>query len=99
MLLTQLDMPAARYVCCANEGFISYRIGAKRQYIEFEQSENISSGRSSHIDRKKYKSKNRRIFSSYSCSFLLYKGLGLAPDAFDQSNAMLALGGVVQILR
>ena len=36
MLLTQLDMPAARYVCCANEGFISYRIGAKRQYIEFE---------------------------------------------------------------
>ena len=54
-------MPAARYVCCANEGFISYRIGAKRQYIEFEQSENISSGRSSHIDRKKNKSKNRRI--------------------------------------
>ena len=27
MLLTQLDMPAARYVCFANEGFISYRVG------------------------------------------------------------------------
>ena len=69
----QLDMPAARYVCYANEGFISYRIGAKRQYIDLEQSENISSGRSSHIDKRKNKSKNRRIFSFYSCSFLFVK--------------------------
>jgi hypothetical protein len=37
MLLTQLDMPSARYVCYANEGFISYRIDAQRQYIEFER--------------------------------------------------------------
>ena len=29
--------------------------------------------------------------SFYSCSFCLYKGLGLAHNAFDQSNAMLAL--------
>jgi len=27
------------------------------------------------------------------------KGLGLAPNAFDQSKAMLALSGVVEILR
>ena len=46
MLLAQLDMPTARYVCSANEGFISYRIGAKRQYIELELSESISSQRS-----------------------------------------------------
>ena len=78
MFHCQLDMPAARYVCCANEGFISYRIGAKRQYIEFEQSENISNSsfvnifhENEYIDRKENKSKNRRIFSSYSCSFLL----------------------------
>ena len=30
MLLTQLDMPAARYVCFANEGFISYRIDVRK---------------------------------------------------------------------
>ena len=30
MLLTQLDMPAARYVCYANEGFISYRIDVRK---------------------------------------------------------------------
>ena len=63
------------------KGIISYRIGAKRQYIEFEQSENISSSsfvnifhESEYIDRKKNKSKNRRIFSSYSCSFCLFRG-------------------------
>ena len=43
MLLAQLDIPMVRYVCYANVGFISYRIGAKRQYIELEQSESISS--------------------------------------------------------
>ena len=66
MLLAQLDMPTARYVCSANEGFISYRIGAKRQYIELELSESISSSsfvnifhESEYIDRKK-QSKNRR---------------------------------------
>ena len=87
MLLKQLDMPSARYafallakgeICQKREGFISHRIGAKRQYIEFEQSENRSSGRSSHIDRKKNKSKNKRRKSFYSCSFCYYKGLGLA---------------------
>jgi hypothetical protein len=45
MLLAQLDMPTARYAfaflatgekCQKREGFISYRIGAKRQYIELE---------------------------------------------------------------
>ena len=77
MLLTQLDMPSARYVCYANEGFISYRIGAERQYIEFERSENISNSsfvnifhESEYIDRRKNESKNIRIFSLYSCSFL-----------------------------
>ena len=34
MFLSHLDMPADRYVCFANEGFISYRIGV---------SDNISS--------------------------------------------------------
>ena len=77
MLLTQLDMPAARYafayiangdICQKREGFISYRIGAKRQYIELERSESISNSsfvnifhESEYIDRKKNKSKNRSI--------------------------------------
>ena len=30
MSLTELDMPAARYVCYANEGFISYRIDVRK---------------------------------------------------------------------
>ena len=101
MLLMQLDMPSARYVCCANEGFISYRIDAQRQYIEFEQSENISNSsfvnifhESEYIDRRKNESKNRRIFSFYSCSFCLYKGLGLALSVFVQTNPMLALSRV-----
>ena len=98
MLLMQLDMPSARYVCCANEGFISYRIDAQRQYIEFEQSENISNSsfvnifhESEYIDRRKNESKNRRIFSFYACSFCCYKGLGSAHTAFVRTNAMLAL--------
>ena len=105
MLLSQLDMPSARYafaflakgeICQKREGFISYRIGAQRQYIEFEQSENISSGRSSHIDRKKNKSKNKGFSPFYSCSFCLYKGLGLAHFAFVRTNAMLALSRVLE---
>ena len=69
MLQTQLDMPSARYVCFANERFISYRIDAQWQYIKFEQSENISNSsfvnifhESEYIDRRKNKSKNRRKF-------------------------------------
>ena len=110
MLLTQLDMPSARYafaflvkgeICQKQKGFISYRIDAQRQYIEFEQSENISNSsfvnifhESEYIDRRKNESKNRRIFSFYSCSFCLYKGLGLAHFAFVLTNAMLALSRV-----
>ena len=78
MLLSQLDMPAARYafayiangdICQKREGFISYRIGAKRQYIELERSESISNSsfvnifhESEYIDRRKNKSKDKRIF-------------------------------------
>ena len=47
-------------ICQKREGFISYRIGAKRQYIEFEQSENISNSsfvnifhESEYIDKRK----------------------------------------------
>ena len=87
MLLTQLDMPTARYafallatgeICQKREGFISYRIGAKRQYIEFEQSENISSSsfvnifhESEYIDRKKNKSKNKSITTEKEITFRL----------------------------
>ena len=69
MLLTQLDMPTARYafaflakgeICQKQEGFISYRIGAKRQYIELERSESISNSsfvnifhESEYIDKRK----------------------------------------------
>ena len=69
MLLTQLDMPTARYafaflakgeICQKRKGFISYRIGAERQYIELERSESISSSsfvnifhESEYIDRIK----------------------------------------------
>ena len=62
----------------SREGFISYRIGAKRQYIEFEQSENISSSsfvnifhESEYIDRRRNKSKNRRICFLLLLLFLL----------------------------
>ena len=72
-------------ICQKLEGFISYRIVAKRQYIEFEQSENISNSscvnifhESEYIDRNKSKSKNKRRKSFYSCSFCRYTGLGLA---------------------
>ena len=71
-------MPSARYVCYANEGFISYRIGAKQQYIEFERSENISNSsfvnifhESEYIDRRKNESKNRRIGFLLLLLFLL----------------------------
>ena len=33
MLLTQLDMPAALYVCYANAGFISYRIDVRKANV------------------------------------------------------------------
>ena len=65
MLLKQLDMPTARYVCFANDGFISYRIDAERQYIEFEQSENISSGQSPHIDNAFYTKKGTDFLRSF----------------------------------
>ena len=95
MLLTQLDMPAARYafallatgeICQKREGFISYRIdvrkangnisssrgwGSPKRRMSFggsQYSENISSSsfvnifhESEYIDRKKNKSKNRRV--------------------------------------
>ena len=87
MLLAQLDMPTARYafaflakgeICQKRKGFISYRIGAKRQYIELERSESISSSsfvnifhESEYIDRRKNKSKNRRIYFLLLLLFLL----------------------------
>ena len=93
MLLTQLDMPAARYafayiangdICQKREGFISYRIGAKRQYIELERSESISSKRSLHIDRKKTRvrvqGEKPYILALFS---VFYMGLGLSPFVFD----------------
>ena len=85
MLLTQLDMPTARYVCYANEGFISYRIGAERQYIEFEQSENISSSsfvnifhESEYIDRRKTRARIEGLFLFTLALSACNMGLGLA---------------------
>ena len=94
MLLKQLDMPTARYafaflakgeICQKRKGFISYRIGAERQYIELERSESISSSsfvnifhESEYIDRIKKRARIEGFISFYSCSFCLYKGLGLA---------------------
>ena len=87
-------MPAARYVCFANEGFISYRIDVRKANGNISSSSTARTYRVNEVDistERKNKSKNRRIFSFYSCSFCRYKGLGLAHSAFDQSNAMLAL--------
>ena len=76
MLLTQLGMPATRYafvfligdeICQKQEGIISYLIGAKRQYI----------------DKKKNKSKNRRIISPLILALLLYKVSALAHNAIE----------------
>ena len=74
-------------------------------HIELTRSGNISSSSKArtyrvgeaHISTKeKNKSKNRRIFSFYSCSFCLYKVLGLAHFAFVRTNAMLALSRVLK---
>ena len=71
-------------------------------HIELTRSDNISSssqartyrvGEAPHIDRRKNKSKNRRILSFYSCSFCLYKGLSLAHAAFIWTNAIISLSG------
>ena len=61
-------MPAARYafallatgeICQKREGFILYRIGAKRQYIGFEQSENAEE-KPEEKPEKKNKKKNKK---------------------------------------
>ena len=103
MLLTQLDMPAARYafayiangdICQKREGFISYRIDVRKANGNISSSSTARTYRVNEVDistERKNKSKNRRFFSFYSCSFCRYKGLGLAHSAFDRSNAMLAL--------
>ena len=98
MLLTQLDMMLASQ---ALDMFASqtrdlshielmfakrtaiYRVRAQREHIE--------STKLTYRQKEKNKSKNRRIFSFYSCSFCLYKDLGLAHFAFVRTNAMLAL--------
>ena len=140
MLLSQLDMPAARYAFCiprhrrdmsnargiyliSIRGFAenisqnanissSSGWGSPKRRMSFgrsQRSENISNSsfvnifhEGEYIDRKKNESKNRRIFSFYSCSFCRYKGLGGAAlrlvsiFALDQSNAMLALSEVIK---
>ena len=80
--------------------------GSPKRRMSFggsQHSENISNSsfvnifhESEYIDRKKNKSKNRRIFSFYSCSFCLYKVLVLANFAFVRTNAMLALSRVLK---
>ena len=107
----QLDMPAARYafallatgeICQKREGFISYRIDVRKANGNISSSSTARTYRVGEVDistERKNKSKNRRIFSFYSCSFCRYKGLGLAHSAFVQTNAMLALNGGFQILR
>ena len=95
----QLDMPAARYVCFANEGFISYRIDVRKANGNISSSSTARTYRVGEVDistERKNKSKNRRIFSFYSCSFCRYKGLGLAHSAFVRTNAMLALSRVLK---
>ena len=99
MLLAQLDMPTARYVCYAIEGFISYRIDAKRQYIEFEQSENISSGRIPHIDRRKARARIEGFFPFTLALFCLYMGLGLAHLRLTSQMRCSHLSVFFQILR
>ena len=51
--------------------------GSPKRRMSFggsQRSENISSGRSSHIDRKKKRSKNRRLYILLSLLFLFVKG-------------------------
>ena len=53
---------------------------------------NISTERKT---RARIRGENPSILALSVCN----KGLGLAPNAFDQSNAMLALSGIFTILR
>ncbi len=81
-----------RYALRGVRGFISYhtehseayRNRVKRGYIAFAQ----------RIYRKAEKERTFRLLNRFVLSFCRYKGLGLAHNAFDRSNAMLALSGV-----
>ena len=94
MLLTQLDMPTARYafaflakgeICQKARGFISYRIDAERQYIELARSESISSSsfvnifhESEYIDRRKTRARIEG-FSPFTLALSVCNmGMGLA---------------------
>ena len=80
-----------RYALWGVRGFISYRIRAKRQYI----------ARAKRVYRvclqtyrKAEKRDNISVTNRFVISFCRYKGLGLARNAFDRSNAMLALSDI-----
>ena len=77
-------------------------------HIELARSDNISSlsavkaYRVNEVDistEEKTRARIEGFISFYSCSFCLYKGLGLALNAFVRTNAMLALSGIFTILR
>ena len=77
--------------------------GSPKRRMSFggsQRSESISNSsfvkyvhESEYIDRRKHKSKNRRICFLLLLLFLFVYGFGLSPFAVDLSNAMLALNG------
>ena len=90
--------PKARYV--KSERDLSH--------IELERSDNISSSSKARTYRvgevdisteEKKEQEYKEKLLIFLLFFCLYRGLGLAHNAFDQTNAMLALNGVFQILR
>ena len=77
-----------RYVCYANEGFISYRAEHSEAYRNRVERGYIAFAR--RIYRLTKKERTFRIFR-FVLSFCRYKGVGLAHTAFVRTNAMLAL--------
>ena len=81
MLLTQLDMPAARYVCFANEGFISYRIDVRKANGKISSSSKARTYRVNEVDisteekRARVQGENPYILAL----FLFVYGFGLSP--------------------
>ena len=96
MLLTQLDMPWLDMFASQTRDL---------SHIELTRSGNISSlsvAKAYRVNKVDISTEEKReqeykekllIFLLFFC---LYRGLGLAHNAFDQSNAMLALSGIVK---
>ena len=89
MLLMQLDMPSARYVCHANEGFISYRIDVRKANGNISSLSVAKAYRVNEVDisteekmRARVQGENPYILAL----FLFVYGFGLSPFCICQDK-------------